>query len=260
MKATLVKDNLEGFSGHAALYRMDPPLNGCDFVIASAISKTCVFPADAGGEVVSWAEMDGSYRGGLSHAKAFAGAGYSMKLPAEAADSPPVAQANALTDSYVQRVPDKCDRIVWRGSYYCLPLSSPTQTADSVQWQCGPQASGFTTPQAGMPTADYDHGPQSKTVQEAARNVGKWLNERPNRPLDLRDVAMLSAHAQATEGMPEDAARLDWLLGEGRNMAIDSRDGEYRVVDDTWGLVVTDWMPTPRAAIDAARKQGANHD
>ena len=49
----------------------------------------------------------------------------------------------------------------------------------------------------GMPQADYDHGPQSKTVQEAARHVGKWLNERPNRPLDLRDVAMLSAHAQA---------------------------------------------------------------
>ena len=127
---------------------------------------------------------------------------------------------------------------------------------------CGPQATRvYSFARAvlakwGTPQADYEHGPQSKTVQEAARHVGKWLNERPNRPLDLRDVAMLSAHAQATDGMLEDAARLDWLLGEGRNMAIDSRDGEYRVVDDTWGLVVTDWMPTPRAAIDAARKQG----
>lgn len=44
--------------------------------------------------------------------------------------------------------------------------------------------------------ADYDHGPQSLTVAEAARHVGKWLNERPNRPLDLRDVAMLCAHAK----------------------------------------------------------------
>lgn len=41
-----------------------------------------------------------------------------------------------------------------------------------------------------------DPGPQSVTVEEAARHVGKWLNERPNRPLDLRDVAMLAAHAQ----------------------------------------------------------------
>ncbi len=47
------------------------------------------------------------------------------------------------------------------------------------------------------PAANYDHGPQSTTVEEAARHVGKWLNERPNRPLDLRDVAMLVAHAQA---------------------------------------------------------------
>ena len=59
--------------------------------------------------------------------------------------------------------------------------------------------------------------------------------------------------APAAQG---DAERLDWLLGEGRSMAIDSCDGEYRVVDAKWGLVVTDWMPTPRAAIDAARKQG----
>lgn len=29
------------------------------------------------------------------------------------------------TDSYVQTVPDKCDRIVWRNRYYHLPLASP---------------------------------------------------------------------------------------------------------------------------------------
>jgi hypothetical protein len=31
------------------------------------------------------------------------------------------------TDSYVQPVPDKCDRIVWRGAYYHLPVSSSSQ-------------------------------------------------------------------------------------------------------------------------------------
>ena len=44
----------------------------------------------------------------------------------------------------------------------------------------------------------YDHGPQAETVEEAARDVGKWLNERPNRPLDLRHVAMLTHHALRT--------------------------------------------------------------
>ena len=28
--------------------------------------------------------------------------------------------ANPLSDSYVQEVPEKCDRIVWRGKYYHL--------------------------------------------------------------------------------------------------------------------------------------------
>lgn len=43
----------------------------------------------------------------------------------------------------------------------------------------------------------FDHGPQATSIEEAARDVGKWLNERPNRPIDLRHVAMLCAHAQA---------------------------------------------------------------
>lgn len=36
-----------------------------------------------------------------------------------------IAQETApLTDSYVQNVPDKCDRIVWRNNYYHLPLKA----------------------------------------------------------------------------------------------------------------------------------------
>lgn len=36
----------------------------------------------------------------------------------------PLAQGDALTDTYVQQVPDKCDRIVWRGRYYHLPIDA----------------------------------------------------------------------------------------------------------------------------------------
>lgn len=41
-----------------------------------------------------------------------------------ASNAAPVEQAASLTDSYVQTVPDKCDRIVWRGCYYHLPVAS----------------------------------------------------------------------------------------------------------------------------------------
>lgn len=33
--------------------------------------------------------------------------------------------AEALTDTYVQDVPDRCDRILWRGRYFHLPLQAP---------------------------------------------------------------------------------------------------------------------------------------
>ena len=50
----------------------------------------------------------------------------------------------------------------------------------------------------------HDHGPQATTLEEAARDVGKWLNERPNRPLDLRHVAMLAHLAETAQ--PDSAA------------------------------------------------------
>ncbi len=51
-------------------------------------------------------------------------------------------------------------------------------------------------PQPKREPVEYDHGPQAETLAEAERDVRKWLNERPNRPLDLRHVAMLAYHAQ----------------------------------------------------------------
>ena len=56
-----------------------------------------------------------------------------------------------------------------------------------------------------------DHGPQAETVEEAARDVGKWLNERPNRPLDLRHVAMLTHHAKRTQQAGEVEGWLTWF-------------------------------------------------
>lgn len=59
----------------------------------------------------------------------------------------------------------------------------------------------------------YDHGPQAETVEEAARDVGKWLNERPNRPLDLRRVAMLTHHANRTAHV-QNPAEIEHVAGD----------------------------------------------
>lgn len=46
-----------------------------------------------------------------------------LGLIAAAAQEVPAVEAEPLTDTHAQRVPDHCDRIVWQGRYYHLPLS-----------------------------------------------------------------------------------------------------------------------------------------
>jgi hypothetical protein len=93
--ATLLKDNLPEFRGHAALYKLSTRLAARDFddnvtakykyVVVSAVyayfsgPETYIFPADKNGTVVSWTELPGSYRGGLDHAKALKHAGYTIR-------------------------------------------------------------------------------------------------------------------------------------------------------------------------------------
>lgn len=75
-------------------------------------------------------------------------------------------------------------------------------TPPAQQYEAGDGASaaaqGFRDGQAAAQQAQPTT-PQAATIEDAARDVGKWLNERPNRELDLRSVAMLVAHAQQAQ-------------------------------------------------------------
>lgn len=93
-KAVLVKDNLPRFAGHAALYRLDPPLQDYDwddlptdkheFVVVSAAEvmfsgpETLILPATPDGKVSDWGELPGSGKGTLSHETALSKAGYAV--------------------------------------------------------------------------------------------------------------------------------------------------------------------------------------
>lgn len=92
MKATKIKD----LNSRQALYRLDPPLpyeryedaddpvqKKATFVVVSCANsmvapETYIFPADADGNVRSWGELDGSFRGGYDHEQALQGAGYEV--------------------------------------------------------------------------------------------------------------------------------------------------------------------------------------
>lgn len=102
MIATYIKDQND-FQGDARLYRVDPPMKGERFdddtdkyetathvyVIVSAVvafgqgPETYIFPADAEGKVTNWGELDGSFKGGLDHARALQYAGYTIAEPAQ---------------------------------------------------------------------------------------------------------------------------------------------------------------------------------
>ena len=92
--ATLIREDLPEFVGHASLYGVLPGVayyadgvkHTTNYVIVSAvhdhlIHETFIFPADESGSVIDWGELDGSLRGTTSHRKALEGAGYKLVAP-----------------------------------------------------------------------------------------------------------------------------------------------------------------------------------
>lgn len=94
--ATLIKNLPKSKTGATqSLYKLNPPIREegyteddatlvWHYVVVSAVNarysgnETYVFPANEKGEIVSWAELDGSMKGTLSHDKALARAGYTI--------------------------------------------------------------------------------------------------------------------------------------------------------------------------------------
>ncbi len=66
-----------------SLYKLDPPFKKIRYVVVSASEvfgkpETYIFKAKKNGEVTSWLEMEGSFKGDLCHRKALAGIGYKI--------------------------------------------------------------------------------------------------------------------------------------------------------------------------------------
>lgn len=91
--ATKISDRLQegdpiaGICSRAtqAVYRLDPPLNGHEFVVVSSVRvmgepEVYIFACTPHGEVTNWVELPGSLKGTLSHVQALASAGYSISV------------------------------------------------------------------------------------------------------------------------------------------------------------------------------------
>lgn len=89
--------HLDTFRGEAILFRMEPPLEGHEYVVVSAVNpkppegmnfmryadmfqpETYIFGADPDGHVIDWRELDGSFRGAMDIPRALAQAGYEIR-------------------------------------------------------------------------------------------------------------------------------------------------------------------------------------
>ena len=101
--ATLLRDTLPGWNGHAALYRVDPPVrwhtytypdvyggsrrfsSTTRFVILSSVGggpwgihETLIFPATKDGQEKSFTDLSGGQRGTVSHREVLEDAGYDV--------------------------------------------------------------------------------------------------------------------------------------------------------------------------------------
>lgn len=93
MKARYIT-TLKGMRGDAQVFELDPPMHdendaSVTHVVVSAViasfsgPETYIFPAeltdDGEWQVAGWGELEGSYRGGLSHTQALENAGYEVE-------------------------------------------------------------------------------------------------------------------------------------------------------------------------------------
>lgn len=85
MKAQFVKNlTTNGKMGQKALFKMEPPLEGHEFVVVSGvdlgtIKETFIFPASELGEFVTRQELKGSFSGEVNIHRALHNAGYEPK-------------------------------------------------------------------------------------------------------------------------------------------------------------------------------------
>ena len=99
IEARFVRDVSDLFKDEAHLFKMSQPVEWedwtpdglrtreADYVVASAAivlftgPETYLFPSDPNGEPISWCELPGSYRGGLSIKTAIENAGWKYVGP-----------------------------------------------------------------------------------------------------------------------------------------------------------------------------------
>lgn len=108
-----------------------------------------------------------------------------------------------LTEGYVQIVPDKCDRIVWRNAYYHLPLAAAPTPDSKDAPEAGKPVAWMQTSKRGLIRGTYSTEPSAEH-RAIAEIDGDTIT-----PLYLRPSA--ADGAQESQGDPLQGA-VTWLM------------------------------------------------
>ena len=126
------------------------------------------------------------------------------------------------------------------------------QAIPGVQWQCGPQANGFTAPQADSQPAGADRHGLPPLPDPDLRDVG-------TNPEDIKNFLRGYATEYAKVALAARAPAYS-VLEDAAQVEIDLFNDLNRIYGNTLTAYAKEMCRLGYRKTNAARKQGANHD
>ena len=84
-----------------------------------------------------------------------------------------------VTDTYIQKVPDKCDRITWRGNYYGLPIAAiSTKPVQSSELRVCPRHDYALADENGCTYCNGEKADKPTTPLQDTKDVERYLRLR----------------------------------------------------------------------------------
>ncbi len=172
-----------------------------------------------------------------------------MAMSACALSVPPAAETPPapLTDTFVQTVPDQCDRILWRGGYHHLPIAAAGQEAKPVAadgWQRVPK----------VPTEKMICAGIEAYRGKCEESYAAMLAAAPQEQAPLNAQALKNAYFGIKHALQQVAAARDVVAERQRQKDVEewSEDHDDEHDDEALALAAA-WYALPdvvRSALD----------